>query len=153
MKTNGPPKDYRLNPSVGTWTRGRFIVSRRLDSTVALNWRANILAVGGPFRPSPLDKSLAAGIAVAVYPSSVTANGEGAFMMINGDVIYCDCCGTEKLAQVVGDNLIIKDRRHGIKHVAVISISDLLDILQKRNHNLNNERKAAGAAEATLAGR
>ena len=74
-------------------------------------------------------------------------------MMINGDVIYCDCCGTEKLAQVIGDNLVIKDRRHGTKHVAVISISDLLDILEKKNHNLNNERKAAGAAKATLAGR
>ena len=59
--------------------------------------------------------------------------------MINGDVIYCDCCGTEKLAQVVGDNLVIKDRRHGEKHVAVISISDLLDILKKKNHTLEKE--------------
>jgi len=73
-------------------------------------------------------------------------------MMIDGDVIYCDCCGTEKLAQVVGDNLVIKDRRHGQRHVAVIPISDLLDILEKKNHNLDNERKAAGAAEAALAG-
>jgi len=67
--------------------------------------------------------------------------------LINGDVIYCDCCGTEKLAQVVGDNLVIKDRRHGEKHVAVLKISDLLDILQTRNHNLEKER-AAEAAEA-----
>jgi len=68
-------------------------------------------------------------------------------MTISGDVIYCDCCGTEKLAQVVGDNLVIKDRRHGQKHVAVIPISDLLDILKRKNHNLETER-AAEAAEA-----
>lgn len=73
--------------------------------------------------------------------------------MIDGDVVYCDCCGTEKLAQVVGDNLVIKDRRHGEKHVVVLKISDLLDILEKKKHNLDNERKAAGAAvEAALTG-
>ena len=67
--------------------------------------------------------------------------------MLNGDVVYCDCCGTEKLAQVVGDNLVIKDRRHGEKHVAVIPLSGLLDILEKRNHTLEKER-AAEAAKA-----
>lgn len=65
--------------------------------------------------------------------------------MRNGDLIYCDCCGTEKLAQVVGDNLVIKDRRHGQKHVAVVPISVLLDILEKRNHTLEKEK----VAEAT----
>jgi len=65
--------------------------------------------------------------------------------LINGDVIYCDCCGTEKLAQVVGDNLVIKDRRHGSKHVAVIPISTLLDILQNRSHTLEKERVAEAA--------
>lgn len=73
-------------------------------------------------------------------------------MMIDGNVIYCDCCGTEKLAEVVGDNLVIKDRRHGVKHVAVISIPALLDILENKNHNFNNERKAAGAGAPALAG-
>ena len=67
--------------------------------------------------------------------------------MLNGDVIYCDCCGTEKLAQVVGDNLVIKDRRHGEKHVAVIPISTLLDILKNRPHTEEKER-AAEAAKA-----
>ena len=68
-------------------------------------------------------------------------------MMINGGVVYCDCCGTEKLAQVVGDNLVIKDRRHGEKHVVVIPISALLDILEKRNHTLE-KNKVAEATEA-----
>ena len=67
--------------------------------------------------------------------------------MLNGDVVYCDCCGTEKLAQVVGDNLVIKDRRHGVKHVAVIPISVLLDILGKKTHTSGKEK----VAEATKA--
>ena len=65
--------------------------------------------------------------------------------MLNGDVIYCDCCGTEKLAEIVGDNLVIKDRRHGAKHVAVVPISGLLDILKKRNHTEEKERVAEAA--------
>ena len=65
--------------------------------------------------------------------------------MINGDVIYCDCCGTEKLAQVVGDNLVIKDRRHGQKHVAIIKVADLLDILQKNGNNIRKDQAAVTA--------
>ena len=67
--------------------------------------------------------------------------------MINGDVIYCDCCGTEKLAQVVGDNLVIKDRRHGEKHIAVVKIADILDILQKTRHNTSQDQVAETAAK------
>jgi len=62
--------------------------------------------------------------------------------LINGDVVYCDCCGTEKLAQVVGDTLVIKDRRHGEKHVAVIPISAILDILKKTPHTSNKDKVA-----------
>ena len=67
--------------------------------------------------------------------------------MLNGDVIYCDCCGTEKMAEIVGDNLIIKDRRHGVKHVAVIPISDLLDILKSRGDNNSKDQAATPAAK------
>ena len=62
--------------------------------------------------------------------------------MINGDVIYCDCCGTEKLAQVVGPNLVIKDRRHGEKHVAIIPIQSLLDIINSSNDNVRKDQVA-----------
>jgi len=65
--------------------------------------------------------------------------------MINGDVIYCDCCGTEKLAQVVGDNLVIKDRRHGEKHVAIIPIQSLLDIINSGNDNVRKDQVAEAA--------
>jgi len=65
--------------------------------------------------------------------------------MINGDVIYCDCCGSEKLAQVVGDSLVIKDRRHGEKHVAVIKVADLLDILNRKGDNIVKDQAAVTA--------
>ena len=65
--------------------------------------------------------------------------------MVNGDTIYCDCCGTEKLAQVVGDNLVIKDRRHGEKHVAIIPIQSLLDIISLRNDNVRKDQVADAA--------
>ena len=68
--------------------------------------------------------------------------------MIDGDFIKCDCCGTEKLAQVVGDNLVIKDRRHGEKHIAVVKIADLLDILQNRRHNIQQDQVAETTAKA-----
>jgi len=56
--------------------------------------------------------------------------------MLKGDVIYCDCCGSEKLAQVVGDSLVIKDRRHGQKHVAIIKVQALLDIIERNADNV-----------------
>jgi hypothetical protein len=39
--------------------------------------------------------------------------------------IFCDCCGREKLGEIRGDKLVIMDRRHGRKHIAVIALSDL----------------------------
>lgn len=65
--------------------------------------------------------------------------------MINGNVIYCDCCGSEKLAQVVGESLVIKDRRHGEKHVAVIKTQELLDILTAAGNNSRKDQAAVTA--------
>ena len=39
--------------------------------------------------------------------------------------VFCDCCGREKLAEIRGDKLVIMDRRHGKKHIAVIALSEL----------------------------
>lgn len=66
--------------------------------------------------------------------------------MINGDSVYCDCCGTEKLAEIVGENLVIKDRRHGEKHLVVIKLSELLDILKKKSDNVSKDQ----AVEVTV---
>lgn len=67
--------------------------------------------------------------------------------MINGDSIYCDCCGTEKLASIVSDTLVIRDRRHGQKHVAVIKIQDLLDKLAGKADNTTKDRAASMAKD------
>jgi len=34
--------------------------------------------------------------------------------------IACDCCGTEVVAVLIGNRLIIKQRRHGRTHTAVV---------------------------------
>lgn len=62
--------------------------------------------------------------------------------MINGDVVYCDCCGTQKMAEIVGGSLVIKDRRHGSRHVAVISVQTLIDKLADRGYILEKGEKA-----------
>ena len=38
--------------------------------------------------------------------------------------INCNCCGTAKMAERVGDNIVIKDRQHGKVHVVVIPLSE-----------------------------
>jgi len=40
--------------------------------------------------------------------------------------IKCDCCGRETLAQIKDNKLVIMDRRHGKKHVAIITLSEVL---------------------------
>ena len=37
--------------------------------------------------------------------------------------VYCDDCGQEKMAEVRDGKVVIVDRRHGRRHVAVIPLS------------------------------
>ncbi len=37
--------------------------------------------------------------------------------------VYCDDCGREKMAEVRDGKVVIVDRRHGRRHVAVIPLS------------------------------
>jgi hypothetical protein len=46
-----------------------------------------------------------------------------------GWLVTCDGCGKEILAHVFEDRLIVTDRRHGTKHIAVIPRCDLLRIM------------------------
>ena len=39
--------------------------------------------------------------------------------------VYCDDCGREKMAEVRDGKVVIVDRRHGRRHVAVIPLSRL----------------------------
>jgi hypothetical protein len=45
--------------------------------------------------------------------------------------IKCDCCGHETLAEIRGDKIVIIDKRHGKKHVAVITLVDILSKMKK----------------------
>jgi hypothetical protein len=49
----------------------------------------------------------------------VRPNGSGAYS------IFCDCDGREKLAELRADKLVIMDRRHGKKHIAVLPLAEL----------------------------
>ena len=42
--------------------------------------------------------------------------------MAEGNAVYCDDCGREKMAEVRDGKIVIMDRRHGRRHVAVIPL-------------------------------
>lgn len=44
--------------------------------------------------------------------------------------IKCDCCGTETLAEIRDNKIIIIDKRHGQRHIAVLKLADVLAIMQ-----------------------
>lgn len=46
-------------------------------------------------------------------------NGKGGYSL------YCDCCGREKLGELRAGKLVIMDRRHGKKHIAVLPLAEL----------------------------
>ncbi len=41
--------------------------------------------------------------------------------------IKCDCCGSETMAEVKDDRVVIIDRRHGRRHIAVLTLRELID--------------------------
>lgn len=45
--------------------------------------------------------------------------------------IKCDCCGNETLAEIRDDKIVIIDKRHGRRHIAILKIADLMVIMQK----------------------
>lgn len=40
--------------------------------------------------------------------------------------VYCDCCGTVKIAEYRDGKLVIVDRQHGRKHVGVLVLDNYL---------------------------
>jgi hypothetical protein len=48
----------------------------------------------------------------------------------HGQKVKCDCCGTETLAEIRDDKIIIMDKRHGRRHIAVLRIPELLEIIK-----------------------
>jgi hydrogenase maturation factor HypF (carbamoyltransferase family) len=49
--------------------------------------------------------------------------------------IKCDCCGNETLAEIRDDKIVIMDKRHGRRHIAILKIADLIAIIQKTSAN------------------
>jgi len=44
--------------------------------------------------------------------------------------LYCDCCGTEGMASLDSERLIIRTKRHGTNHVITIRLDSLLKLAQ-----------------------
>jgi len=47
--------------------------------------------------------------------------------------VKCDCCGKETLAEIRGNKLVIMDKRHGKRHVAVLNRDEILGIMEDNN--------------------
>ncbi|MFH1640244.1 MAG: hypothetical protein ABIB93_08080 [Chloroflexota bacterium] len=45
--------------------------------------------------------------------------------------IKCDCCGEETLAEIRGDKIVIMDRRHGRKHIAVLTLREIFNKMKQ----------------------
>ena len=59
-------------------------------------------------------------------------------MIDESGAVYCDCCGQEKIAEVKGNKLVIKVRRHGRVHLAVISFEEILDKVEKNGYPIKS---------------
>ncbi|MBE0480239.1 MAG: hypothetical protein IBX68_04605 [Dehalococcoidia bacterium] len=46
--------------------------------------------------------------------------------------IKCDCCGNETLAEIRGDKVVIMDRRHGRRHIVVLTLRDILNRMKRK---------------------
>ena len=49
----------------------------------------------------------------------------------HGQKIKCDCCGNETLAEIRDNKIVIIDKRHGRRHIAILKLADILAIMQK----------------------
>lgn len=52
-------------------------------------------------------------------------------MEVTGHKIKCDCCGTETMAEIRDDKIVIMDKRHGRRHIAVLKLIDVMAMLKK----------------------
>jgi hypothetical protein len=46
-----------------------------------------------------------------------------------GWLVKCDGCGHEVLAEIFPDRLVVYDKRHGVRHIAVVPKCELLRVL------------------------
>lgn len=57
--------------------------------------------------------------------------------MAAGKIVKCDCCGTETLAEVKSNKLVIIDKRHGKRHLVVLSLQEIMSMMEDMTKSLN----------------
>lgn len=53
--------------------------------------------------------------------------------------VKCDCCQTETMAVITGNRLVIKDKRHGRQHVAVVVLDKTDEPCNTQERKLNTD--------------
>jgi hypothetical protein len=59
---------------------------------------------------------------------------ENGWKEVENNKVKCDCCGTEILAEINDEKLIIMDRRHGKKHMVVLTLEDIITKMKNLPH-------------------
>ena len=54
----------------------------------------------------------------------------------NSEQIFCDDCGQEKMAEILDGKLVIVDRRHGRRHVAIVDVIKIGDRVRSAKPHL-----------------
>ena len=61
----------------------------------------------------------------------------------DGWLVTCDGCGKEILAQVFPDRVVVIDKRHGCRHIAVIHRTDLTKVMSLLEQDAPGDTQAA----------
>jgi len=56
--------------------------------------------------------------------------------MATGKIVKCDCCGKETLAEVKSNKLVIIDKRHGKKHLVVLTLEEIVSMMEDMTTSL-----------------
>ena len=47
--------------------------------------------------------------------------------------IYCDCCGKEIVAMIIGDRVVIIQRRHGKEHCRSLTLDMIKELIENKS--------------------
>ena len=56
--------------------------------------------------------------------------------MTTSKIVKCDCCGKETLAEVKSNKLVIIDKRHGKRHLVVLTLEDIMSMMEDMTASL-----------------
>lgn len=60
--------------------------------------------------------------------------------MENEGRVYCDCCGTEVLAKVHEGRLVIMAKRHGRRHLLILTKERVEELFNAERERADTER-------------